>query len=139
MTAELLPGPIISPDGAPFWAAAEEGRLVLQQCKDCKTHRFIPRLICPECGSDAVGWADASGRGTIHSLTTVHRGPTPAFRANTPYIVALIDLEEGPRMMANIIGDNANNAAIGDAVMVCFEEREGGAKVPQFQLAEGGA
>ena len=103
----------------------------------CGTYRFIPRDICPSCGSDDAIWEDASGDGVIYSLTTVHRGPTPAFRAHVPYVVALIDLAEGPRMMANIVGQGSAQAAIGDAVRVCFEERQGGAKIPQFRLVEG--
>lgn len=135
--SDQLPNPIISPDGAPHWAAAREDRLVLQTCSDCNTPRFIPRHLCQECGSDRHDWRDASGSGVIHSLTTVHRGPTAAFRANTPYVVALIDLAEGPRMMTNIVGANADQAKIGDKVTVCFEERQDGAKIPQFQLVEG--
>jgi len=131
-----LPGPLVSPDAGPYWQAAQEGRLVLQQCTDCGTHRFIPRLLCPACGADAAEWTEASGSGQIHSLTTVHRGPTPAFRDHVPYVVALIDLIEGPRMMANIVGEGALEAAIGDAVRVCFEARADSARVPQFRLAE---
>ena len=128
-----LPGPVPAPDAGPYWDAANEKRLVIQQCLDCRRHRFIPRHVCSACGSDAVEWVDASGEGIIHSLTTVHRGPTPAFRAHVPYIVALIDLAEGPRMMANIVGEGADEATIGDAVRVCFEERQGGGHVPQFE------
>ncbi len=136
MTTEL-PSPIISADGAPYWRAAAENRLEIQQCSDCGAYRFPPSHLCRDCGSDNTAWVAVSGEGTIYSFSIVHRAPTPAFRALVPYVVALIDLAEGPRMMANITGEGALDCAIGDAVRVCFEDRGEGAKVPQFQLAEG--
>jgi len=145
MTTELpnelpnqLPGPTISADGAPYWRAAAEDRLEIQQCRDCGVYRFPPSHLCRECGCDNTGWTAVSGEGVIYSFSIVHRAPTPAFRALVPYVVALIDLAEGPRMMANVTGAGALDCAIGDAVNVWFEARGGdGAKVPQFKLAEG--
>jgi uncharacterized OB-fold protein len=131
-----LPAPLVSPDGAPYWRAAAEERLELQCCADCGTYRFPPSHLCRQCGSDAADWREVSGNGTIYSFTIVHRAPTPEFRAHVPYVVALIDLAEGPRMMANIIGPGALECAIGDAVAVTFEARGPDAKVPQFRLAE---
>ena len=128
-----LPTPLPSPDAGPYWAAAKEGRLVLQRCAACRAFRFVPRLMCPQCGSDAAVWSDASGAGSVHSFTVVHRAPSAAFRGRVPYVIALIDLEEGPRMMANIVGDDARDVAIGDKVQVCFELRGEAAKVPQFR------
>jgi uncharacterized OB-fold protein len=75
----------------------------------------------------------------VHSFTIVHRAAFPEFQAITPYVVALVDLAEGPRMMTNIVGDDAHSVAIGDAVTVVFEARgSDGAKVPQFKRAGGG-
>ena len=131
-----LPAPIVNADSEPFWDAARDDRLVLQKCGACGTLRFFPRYLCTECGSDRVTWVEASGRGTVHSFTVVHRAAFPAFQERTPYVVALIDLEDGPRMMTNILGDDALEVAIGDAVEVCFEPRgDAGAKVPQFRRA----
>lgn len=133
-----LPAPQETPDAGPYWQAARENRLVMQHCYGCGTYRFFPSRLCPECGSDEQVWGPCSGRGTIYSLTTVHRAPTPAFRAGVPYVVALVELAEGPRVMANIVGEGRLEAAIGDAVEVCFEPRgKNGAKVPQFTLAGG--
>lgn len=136
MMSSALPPPIVNPDSAPYWEGAREGKLLVQRCGDCGTLRFFPRYLCTECGSDAVEWAEVSGRGTVHSFTIVHRAAFPEFQAQTPYVVALIDLEEGPRMMTNIVGDDAHDVAIGDAVTVTFEARGSeGAKVPQFKRA----
>ena len=135
---ESLPAPIVNADSAPYWEGARNGKLLLQRCGDCGTLRFFPRLLCTECGSDHTEWTEVSGRGTVHSFTVVHRAAFPAFQAITPYVVALIDLEEGPRMMTNIVGDDAHDVAIGDAVTVVFEDRgTEGAKVPQFRRAGG--
>ena len=131
-----LPEPIVNADSRPYWEGARQGRLLLQRCGDCGTLRFFPRYLCTACGSDRTEWAEASGRGTVHSFTIVHRAAFPEFQARTPYVVALIDLEEGPRVMTNIVGDDALGVAIGDAVVVEFEARgTEGAKVPQFKRA----
>ncbi len=133
-----LPAPIVNADSAPYWQGAREDRLLLQRCRDCGVLRFFPRYLCTACGSEHVEWAEASGRGTVHSFTIVHRAAFPEFQARTPYVVALIDLEEGPRMMTNIVGRDALKVAIGDAVTVTFEARgTEDAKVPQFQRAGG--
>ena len=79
-----------------------------------------------------------SGRGTVHSFSIVHRAAFPEFQANAPYVIALIDLAEGPRMMTNIVGEDALEVALDDSVEVCFEDRgTKGAKVPQFRRAKG--
>jgi uncharacterized OB-fold protein len=135
---DSLPAPIVNADSAPYWEGARNDTLLLQRCGDCGTLRFFPRLLCTECGSDHTDWTEVSGRGTVHSFTIVHRAAFPEFQAQTPYVVALIDLEEGPRMMTNIVGDDALSVEVGDAVTVVFEDRGSeGAKVPQFRRAGG--
>ena len=133
----MLPSPTINADARPYWEGAAEGRLMLQRCTACDAVRFLPAHLCPACWSEGTAWFAAAGRGHVATFTVVHRAPTPAFADRVPYVVALIDLEEGPRMMTNILGPDALEVAIGDAVTVCFETREGGVKVPQFQRATG--
>lgn len=118
-----LPLPYRVPEAAPYWDGAAQGVLRLQFCTACGTARFYPRHLCPSCGSSAVQWRDASGQGEVFSFTVVHRGPTAAFKSRQPYVVAMIDLAEGPRMMSNIIGDDALQVGIGDPVSVEFETR----------------
>lgn len=132
---DLHPQPISNADSAPYWEAANDGRLVLQKCDACDHVFFMPRHLCPECWSDQKSWIDAEGTGTVHSFSVIHRAPLPAFRADVPYVVALIDLIEGPRMMSNIVGDEALDVEIGSPVTLCFETR-GDSKVPQFKLAK---
>ena len=97
-----LPGPDINADARTYWAAAAEERLVVQCCDECGIYRFYPRPLCPDCASDQATWTEVSGQGSVHTFTIVHRAPNKEFQAITPYVIALIDLDEGPRMMANI-------------------------------------
>lgn len=131
-----LPVPIPNADSIPYWSAAREERLVIRQCKECGEKHFMPRHLCPHCWSDQLEWIDASGAGTVHSFTVIRRASDPAFADLVPYVLALIELEEGPRMMSNIVGPDALNVKIGDRVTVTFEDRGDGAKLPQFARVE---
>ncbi|MEJ2173777.1 MAG: Zn-ribbon domain-containing OB-fold protein [bacterium] len=118
-----------------FFAAAAQDRLELQRCAECEKVWFFPRPACVACGSTDYAWIRASGRGRVHSHSTVHRAPSPEFRDRVPYVVALVDLAEGPRMMANIVGEGALEVSIGDALELTFEDRGKGRKLPQFRRA----
>lgn len=76
MTGDL-PAPVVNADSAPYWEGARQGKLLLQRCGDCGTLRFFPRYLCTACGSDRTDWVEASGRGTVHSFTIVHRAAFP--------------------------------------------------------------
>lgn len=132
MTHGPLAAPTVNADSKPYWDAAREGRLVLPHCRTCGHTFFMPRHQCPACWSDDLEWRQASGRGTVHSYSVVRRASLAAFAERTPYVLALIDLEEGPRMMSNILGADALETRIGDAVAVCFEACADGAMLPQF-------
>lgn len=129
-----LPCPEPNGDSRPYWDAAREERLVIRQCKSCGARHFMPRHLCPTCWSDQLEWIDCQGTGTVHTFSVVRRAPTPDFGANTPYVIAMIDLDEGPRMFANILGSEAQEVTIGDRVKLTFEERGDGFKIPQFIL-----
>ncbi len=127
------PPPAVNADSREFWEAAREHRLIIKRCDACTRVFFPPRYLCPFCWSDKTSCVQSSGRGTVYSYTVMYRAPAPEFAALAPYVVALIDLEEGPRMMANIVGPRALETAVDDRVAVCFEDRGDGWKVPQFQ------
>ena len=135
MEQAKLPQPVVNADSQPYWAAARERRLVIRKCQACSQLHFMPRHLCPHCWSDQLEWVDAKGTGSVHSFTIMRRASDPAFAHLVPYAVALIDLEEGPRMMANIVGPDALEVKIGDRVQVTFEDRGDGAMLPQFQRA----
>jgi uncharacterized OB-fold protein len=107
----------------PFWDALKQHRLELQSC-DNGHLRFIPTEICPACGSEQWSWKPVSGRGTIYSYTVVHRGPTPAYQADAPYIIVHIELEEGPRLISNLLECDPAAVAIGMPVEVTFLEAD---------------
>ena len=131
--SDQLPAPVSNPDSAPYWNGAREERLMIRKCCACSALHFMPRFLCPSCWSEDLEWIQSSGRGTVHSFTVIRRAPMEIFASRVPYVVALVDLEEGPRMMTNIVGANALETRIGDRVSVCFEDRGEGAKIPQFQ------
>jgi uncharacterized OB-fold protein len=127
--------PVLTAEAQHFFAAAAAGRLELQACNACGTVWFYPRPACSACGATDYHWQTMSGQGIVASFSIVHRAPSPEFRAKVPYVVAMIDLAEGPRMMANIVGDDAREVAIDDAVQVVFEARGEGTAMPQFERA----
>ena len=130
-----LPVPIPNADSLPYWNAARERKLLIRKCSACAALHFMPRYLCPVCWSDQLEWVESKGAGSVHSFTVIRRAPMAAFAPRTPYVVALIDLDEGPRMIANLIGDDALAVAIGDRVTVTFEDRGDGAMLPQFNRA----
>lgn len=132
METAKLPQPVANADSLPYWNAARERRLVIRRCSACTRLHFMPRHLCPHCWSDQLEWVDAKGTGSVHSYTVIHRASDPAFAPLVPYALALVELDEGPRMMANIVGADALDVKIGDRVQVTFEDRGGGALVPQF-------
>lgn len=128
-----LPIPASNADSKPFWEAARENRLLINHCDACTRPFFPPRHLCPYCWSEKISWRDSSGSGVVYSFTIVHRAPSAEFALRVPYVVALITLAEGPRLMANILGEDSLETRVGDKVTVEFELRAGGWKVPQFR------
>lgn len=125
-----LPLPAPTADTAPYWDAAAEGRLLLRRCR--RTGALSLGAAPPPEPPEQTEWVEATGRGHVHSFTVAHIHPDAAFNRRTPYVVALIDLEEGVRMLAHVVGPSALDVAVGDAVRCVFEARGGGFNVPQF-------
>ena len=119
----------------PYWAAAAEGRLLVQRCIACGAHQFYPRPFCLACQGE-VEWVETSGRGEIHSLTINHLKVDPEL--DPPYYVALVRLEEGPILLTRIVDAGgaplADGAAIGDPVGVAWHPREGAPPLPVFTV-----
>jgi uncharacterized OB-fold protein len=127
------PLPVPDGDTRPYWDAAKRHELTIQRCTECGRHIFYPRSICPYCISSAIEWVHTSGRGTIYSYTVVHRAPAQ-FVGDVPYVVALIDLEEGVRMMSNIPGALPPDVHIGANVEVMFDDVTAEITLPKFRL-----
>jgi uncharacterized OB-fold protein len=126
--------PTPTPDTDPFWRAAKEGRLVVQRCRSCSGHYFYPRSGCPRCGSTDIEWSEVSGHGLLVSYVMNYRPMAPA-DPGTAQIIALVELDEGVRMLTNIVGTPAEPDALPlDAeVRVGFEPR-GDWQLPVFHL-----
>jgi hypothetical protein len=127
------PLPAIDADSQPFWDAARRGELLIQRCTSCGRWQFYPRLRCVRCAGD-VEWTAASGAGRVYSYTVVHRAAHEAFAAAVPYVVALIDLAEGPRMMSRL-RVSPDDARIGLEVRVAFERVTDEVTLPVFEAA----
>ena len=97
-----LPQPITA-ETKPFWDGLREQKLMLPKCGDCGRAFFYPRIICPHCQSRNVGWIQGSGRGKLHSFEIAYQTISRAFKVKPPYVLAMIELEEGPRMLSNLI------------------------------------
>ena len=102
MSEYIKPLPKPSPTSRPFWEAAKKHGLKLQRCGACRHYIYYPRDRCPNCFSDRLSWERVSGRGTLYSYTTVYRASSRSF-ADAPYVLAIVELEEGPRMTTNIV------------------------------------
>lgn len=115
-----------------FYAGCREGRLLLQQCDVCSRWQFYPRILCSHCGGRELHWRPASGQGRIATFTVVRHPVSPAYEA--PYVVALVDLEEGPRMMSHIVDCDPDAVRVGAAVTVQFENWSESLTMPVFQM-----
>lgn len=128
------PSPVTDPTSEPYWQALRERKFTLPHCSACDRSHFYPRQVCPHCGSTRIEWRSSPGEGVIYSLTRVHRAPHPAFADKCPYVIALVELQEGPRMMAAITDGIEGNAKIGDRVVVEFNEISEELTMPAFRL-----
>ena len=117
----------------PYWDGCREGELRVQRCNDCQTHVFIPQPACTSCFSEALEWVATSGRGSVYSYTIVHRPQRPQFKV--PYVVAIVELEEGFHMLTNLIGVDPDTVRIGMAVEAEFVERSEAITLPYFRPA----
>ena len=127
--------PTIEPETQPFWDAARERRLLIQRCSGCGAAQHYPRAICATCWSDQVAWEEASGRGTLYTFSTVFINDLPPFAARLPYVAAAVDLEEGPRLMTNIVGAEPGDLRVGMPVVVDFVALNDEITAPVFRPA----
>ena len=133
MSAALpAPKPIVNAETQTFWDATREGRLVLPRCDSCDTVIWYPRRFCPSCGSNQITWFDASGHGTIYSFTEIAKGGG-RYRDAGSYVLAFVELDEGPRVMTNIVGSPGDDLAVGQRVRVEFHPTEEGTALPRFR------
>lgn len=131
MQRTLPPHSVLS---EPWFEACNEGRLLVQQCSACSAHQFYPRVLCTRCGARDLVWVEASGAARIASFTVVRRAVSEAYA--TPYVVALVDLAEGPRLMTHIVDCAPEDVRIGADVALRFETWDDAVSLPVFTLRE---
>jgi len=136
MTTPNYTGPIPkpTPETKPFWDAAKQRKLRIQRCRDCTQHYFYPRPLCPQCLSRNVEWVEASGRGTLHTFVINHRPPR-GFPATGPFVIGIVQLDEGPKMMTNIVGvePDPKQLRCDMPVEVVFEDLTDDITLPKFK------
>ena len=139
MDAYTKPIPVASTESGPYWNGLRDHRLVMQRCDDCGKFWFPPGVLCPHCGSDRSDWHEVSGRGRVFTYVVVHRVYHPGFADDVPYAVAVIELDEGPRMVSNVIGIAPDKVACDMRVEVVFEDIPGDMTLPKFSVVYGPA
>ena len=131
------PAPFVLPEVKPFWDGTAEGRLLLPRCDDCQAVIWYPRPFCPSYASTRVSWIPASGRGSVYSYTVNRRGQAdlPAYKEAGVYVLAYVELDEGPRVMTNIVDCDPETVKIGQRVEVVFHDTGEGTALPRFRPA----
>jgi uncharacterized OB-fold protein len=127
------PVPPITPETAAFWDATENGQLRLMTCTDCGRVYHYPRSQCPECASTNTEWTAAAGSGTVYSYT-VTRQASGEYADATPYVLAYVELEEGPRILTNLVDCDIDQVHIDSQVTVVFDDTGSGPALPRFTL-----
>ena len=133
MATELpAPAPDQTPETADFWAATAGGRLLLKRCERCAAVGWYPRALCASCGSVELSGIAASGHGTVYSFTVVHRS-LGSYRDAAPYVIAYVELDEGPRVLTNIVGCEPELIHIGQSVTLEFHDTGEGSALYRFK------
>lgn len=114
------PRPIVDALSQPYWDAAAEGRLLVQRCDACGEHQWYPREHCVHCGGGQPSWVEAAGTGRIHTYSVLHKTPNPEFAGDLPYVLGIVELDEGVRVSANLVGIEDDALACDLPVRVTF-------------------
>jgi uncharacterized OB-fold protein len=132
------PIPKPTPESRPFWEAAKQHRLLVQQCESCSLTFFYPRPMCPGCFSDRIKWIESRGRGRLHTFT-INYNPPRNYPVKEPYVIGIVELDEGARLMSNIIGVDADPACLrcDTPVEVVFEDITETIALPKFRPVNG--
>lgn len=136
MAAYQKPIPEIDEESRPFWEACRRHELYVQKCGDCGALRYYPRALCGNCLSSNTRWVKCSGRGEVYTYTVTYQNRGAGFRDELPYVLAYIELEEGVRMLSNVIGCDPGSVRIGMPVEVVFEDINEEIALPKFKPRE---
>ena len=129
------PLPTVSGETKPYWDSCRQGQLMIQKCDSCGEFQFYPRGICANCWSNDIQWYKSSGKGTVWTFTVTYQNRTPGFAEDVPYVLALVELEEGVRMFTNIVECEPRDVKIGMEVEVTFVRANDQISIPYFKPA----
>jgi len=129
------PLPHLDEENRPWWEALKRHELYLQKCRDCAAIRYYPRAQCPECLSPRTEWVRASGRGKVYTFTATWQNQAAGFRESLPYVMAYVQLDEGPKMLTNIIDCGPEQVKIGMPVEVVYEDVTAEVTLAKFRPA----
>jgi uncharacterized protein len=124
--------PTTDPETQPFWDGLKDGKFLLRHCNACGRDHYYPRPFCPSCWSDDISWKEASGRGTLYTYSVVHVNDLPPFNERVPYVAAIVELEEGPKVMTNIEDVPFGELHAGLPVVVDFKAISDDVTIPVF-------
>jgi uncharacterized OB-fold protein len=131
------PEPVVTEETQAFWEATARGVLLLRRCNACRSFIWYPRAVCPQCSSLDTSWVEAAGRGTVYSFT-INRRADGAYRDALPYVLAYVELAEGPRVLTNIVDCDPESVEIGQPVRVVFHDTGAGSALPRFTPVDSG-
>jgi uncharacterized OB-fold protein len=134
---EHRPLPVLDDLSRVYWGAACEGRLLLQRCQACGEHQFYPRRHCVHCFAPDPDWVEAKGTGRLHTFSVVHRTSAPGFAGDVPYVFAVVELDEGPRLTANVLDTPLDELACDLPVRVVFTRVSDEIALPNVTRREG--
>lgn len=127
------PLPVVTEENRPFWEGCQQGKLLLQYCSECHHHQFYPRQYCVQCNSNNLHWVEAQGHGVIYSYTIIYQNKSSEFVHDTPYNVAIVQLEEGSRMLSNIVDIDTTQLRVDLPVTVVFDQVTDTIALPRFR------
>jgi uncharacterized OB-fold protein len=130
------PLPRVDEESKGFWEACARHELYLQRCRSCAALRYYPRALCPRCLADDTDWVLSSGKGSVYTYTVTYQNQAPGFREELPYVLAYVELDEGVRMLTNIVDCAPEEVRIGMPVQVTFEDVSDGVSLPRFKPAD---
>jgi uncharacterized protein len=128
-----MPRPEPDDDSHPFWEGCREEKLLLQRCGECNAFRYPPRPVCPHCSAFGVDWVESSGRGRVYSWVIAHHPVHPAVVDRVPYNIVLVELDEGPRLVSNLVDTLPDEIEVGQPVEVVFEHVSAELTLPKFR------
>ena len=128
--------PPVSEDAELFWAATRDQQFVLPWCGACDSPIWFPRAVCPHCLNGDLDWRESDGRGAVYALSVHHRPGPGRVKEDGSYVTALVDVDDGVRMMTNIVGVGAEEVEVGDRVILCWFPLSDGRNLPMFRVAD---